>query len=163
VDTSTTVFPAVSWNPAMPTEAGMDEALFEQTRDYALTRGFRFIISCGKLVYPWGYPYVKYDLKSTTKSNGHFAKWTLCRERKCPHTAGGEMAGRELPVRLGTYVPALRNDHNREEALRYDVGQLNIGRKPESPTAGRGRPSTGARGDDSDDQSRAFRHRSECE
>ncbi|HEX2139161.1 MAG TPA: serine hydrolase [Woeseiaceae bacterium] len=64
-------WPAQSWPTATPTEAGMDRALLEQARDHALTGGGAgMIIRSGKLVFSWGDPTRRFDLKSTTKSIG---------------------------------------------------------------------------------------------
>ena len=49
----------------------MDRALLEQARDHALTGGGAgMIIRYGKLVFSWGDPTRRFDLKSTTKSIG---------------------------------------------------------------------------------------------
>jgi CubicO group peptidase (beta-lactamase class C family) len=64
-------FPDTLWITATPGEAGLDEARLAQARDYALTGGGSgYIIRGGKLVFSWGDPKHRYDLKSTTKSFG---------------------------------------------------------------------------------------------
>ncbi|MBZ0256378.1 serine hydrolase, partial [bacterium] len=64
-------FPGKQWPTAKPSEVGMDEALLNQAKDYALTgQGSGYIIRHGKLVMQWGDPGQKYDLKSSTKSFG---------------------------------------------------------------------------------------------
>lgn len=64
-------FPAEKWAKATPAEVGLDEAGLDQARDYALTGGGSgFIIRGGRLVYSWGDPAQRYDLKSSTKSFG---------------------------------------------------------------------------------------------
>ncbi len=65
------VFPGESWLRAEPAEVGLDRALLEQARDYALTgEGSGYITRGGKLVLAWGDPKQRYDLKSTSKSIG---------------------------------------------------------------------------------------------
>jgi CubicO group peptidase (beta-lactamase class C family) len=64
-------FPGEHWSKAAPAEAGLDEEKLNQARDYALTGGGSgFIVRGGKLVFSWGDPAQRYDLKSTTKSFG---------------------------------------------------------------------------------------------
>jgi CubicO group peptidase (beta-lactamase class C family) len=64
-------FPAQVWSTATPGEAGLDEAKLEQARDYALSGGGSgYVVRGGKLVFSWGDPAQRYDLKSTTKSFG---------------------------------------------------------------------------------------------
>jgi CubicO group peptidase (beta-lactamase class C family) len=64
-------WPAQSWPTATPAEAGLDRTLLEQARDHALTGGGAgMIIRSGKLVFSWGDPARRFDLKSTTKSIG---------------------------------------------------------------------------------------------
>ena len=59
------------WLTAMPESQGMDAAKLAQARDYALTGdGSGFIIRHGRLVFSWGDPKKRYDLKSTSKSIG---------------------------------------------------------------------------------------------
>jgi CubicO group peptidase (beta-lactamase class C family) len=59
------------WSRAAPAEVGMENALLEKARDYALTgEGSGYIIRHGRLVLSWGDPRRLYDLKSTTKSFG---------------------------------------------------------------------------------------------
>jgi hypothetical protein len=62
------------WPVATPAEAGMDAAKLTQAKTYALTGGGSgYIIRGGRLVMSWGNTTTKYDLKSTTKSNGRLA------------------------------------------------------------------------------------------
>ena len=64
-------FPAEHWATQSPADAGMDEAKLREARDYALTGGGSgYIVRHGKLVFSWGDPAQRYDLKSTTKSFG---------------------------------------------------------------------------------------------
>lgn len=64
-------FPAESWATISVAEAGLDESLLLQARDYALTGGGSgCIIRHGKLVLAWGDQALRYDLKSSTKSFG---------------------------------------------------------------------------------------------
>jgi len=59
------------WQKAAPAEVDMDVGLLEKARDYALKgQGSGIIVRHGRLVFAWGDPKVKYDLKSTTKSFG---------------------------------------------------------------------------------------------
>lgn len=64
-------FPGEEWTAATPAEAGLDAAKLEQAREYALTGGGSgCIVRGGKLVFAWGDPAKRCDLKSTTKSFG---------------------------------------------------------------------------------------------
>ena len=64
-------FPAEQWTKATPAEAGLEEAQLQKARDYALTGGGSgTIIRGGRLVFAWGDPAQRYDLKSSTKSFG---------------------------------------------------------------------------------------------
>jgi len=64
-------WPVPQWQKATPQQMGMDPALLNKARDYALTGGGSgYITRSGKLVMAWGDPRKKYDLKSTTKSIG---------------------------------------------------------------------------------------------
>jgi CubicO group peptidase (beta-lactamase class C family) len=65
------VWPVPDWQRASSAEVGMDEARLREARDYALKGdGSGFIVRHGRLVFAWGDPKAKYDLKSTTKSFG---------------------------------------------------------------------------------------------
>ena len=65
------VWPMPEWQRTQPAEAGMDESMLQQARDYALTGGGSgYITRGGKLVLSWGDPKKRFDLKSTTKSFG---------------------------------------------------------------------------------------------
>jgi CubicO group peptidase (beta-lactamase class C family) len=65
------IWPSRTWPAASPSEAGMDESLLKQARDYALAgQGSGFITRRGRLVLSWGDPKQRYDLKSTSKSIG---------------------------------------------------------------------------------------------
>ncbi|MGH7127911.1 MAG: hypothetical protein ACREIV_05045, partial [Planctomycetaceae bacterium] len=60
-------FPGERWPEAKPEDAGLDRALLEQARDYALTGGGSgLVIHRGKAVIAWGDQTKRYDLKSTT-------------------------------------------------------------------------------------------------
>jgi CubicO group peptidase (beta-lactamase class C family) len=66
-----TGFPSDSWPTATPAEVGMDVALLDQARDYALAGGGSgFIVRYGKRVYTWGELSARFELKSATKSIG---------------------------------------------------------------------------------------------
>jgi CubicO group peptidase (beta-lactamase class C family) len=65
------VWPLPQWEKAKPADVGMDEAMLQKAKDYALTGGGSgYITRHGKLVMAWGDPRQRYDLKSTTKSIG---------------------------------------------------------------------------------------------
>jgi CubicO group peptidase (beta-lactamase class C family) len=65
------VWPGEKWERARPQEVGMDAAMLEKARDYALTGGGAgCIIRYGRVVMEWGDQKQLYDLKSTTKSIG---------------------------------------------------------------------------------------------
>lgn len=65
------VWPLPDWTPATPRNVGLDEGQLAAARDYALTGGGSgYIIRHGRLVFAWGDPKQRYDLKSTTKSFG---------------------------------------------------------------------------------------------
>ncbi|MBW3543167.1 MAG: beta-lactamase family protein, partial [Planctomycetes bacterium] len=64
-------WPGETWERITPADAGLDEALLNKARDYALTGGGSgYITRGGKLVLAWGDLRQRYDLKSTTKSIG---------------------------------------------------------------------------------------------
>ncbi len=64
-------WPDPGWPCRVPSEAGLDEAGLAQARDYALTgSGSGCIVRGGRLVFSWGDPKQRYDLKSSTKSFG---------------------------------------------------------------------------------------------
>ncbi|MHC4519019.1 MAG: serine hydrolase [Planctomycetota bacterium] len=64
-------WPDTSWQPATAAEVGMDAALLEQARDYALTgEGSGMITRHGRAVMRWGDQKKTYDLKSSTKAVG---------------------------------------------------------------------------------------------
>ncbi|MEZ5352432.1 MAG: serine hydrolase [Bryobacteraceae bacterium] len=59
------------WPRSRPEEAGMDAKGLEAARDFAMrVKGSGYVIRRGRLVYAWGDPKQRYDLKSTTKSIG---------------------------------------------------------------------------------------------
>jgi len=63
--------PTGAWREVSPADVGMDAALLEKARDYALTGGGSgCIVRHGKLALAWGDQKKRYDLKSTTKSIG---------------------------------------------------------------------------------------------
>lgn len=64
-------WPGLSWQPATASEVGMDAALLEKARDYALTgEGSGMITRHGRVVMRWGDQKKTYDLKSSTKAIG---------------------------------------------------------------------------------------------
>jgi CubicO group peptidase (beta-lactamase class C family) len=67
-------YPGEQWSKATPNDARLVEAKLNEARDYALTGGGSgYIVRGGKLVFSWGDPAQRYDLKSTTKSFGSAA------------------------------------------------------------------------------------------
>jgi len=65
------IFPGTSWATATPAQEGMNAALLDQARNYALTGGGSgFIVRHGQLVYSWGTTTTRVELKSATKSIG---------------------------------------------------------------------------------------------
>lgn len=65
------IYPGSSWAKAAPGDVGLDETQLQAARDYALTAGGAgYVIRHGKLVYEWGDPEQRYDLKSSTKGLG---------------------------------------------------------------------------------------------
>lgn len=65
------VWPGVAWETATPAEAGLNAALLEQARNYALSgEGAGYVTRGGRLVLTWGDVRQRFDLKSTTKSIG---------------------------------------------------------------------------------------------
>ena len=65
------VWPGPDWKTTAPHEVGMDEALLERARDYALTgEGSGLVVRHGEVVMRWGDQKQTYDLKSSTKAIG---------------------------------------------------------------------------------------------
>src|SRR5262245_8666584 len=65
------VWPDPEWPTKTPEAAGIDVALLEQARNYALTGGGSgYVIHGGYLVFSWGDPEFRYDVLSVTKSIG---------------------------------------------------------------------------------------------
>jgi len=65
------IWPEGVWEPATPAEMGMNAALLEKARDYALTGGGSGMITRhGRVVLRWGDQKQTYDLKSSTKAIG---------------------------------------------------------------------------------------------
>jgi CubicO group peptidase (beta-lactamase class C family) len=64
-------WPADEWPAAAPADAGLDAALLQQARDYALRGGGSgLIVRGGRAVLAWGDQHQTYDLKSSTKALG---------------------------------------------------------------------------------------------
>ncbi|HUU92676.1 MAG TPA: serine hydrolase, partial [Phycisphaerae bacterium] len=64
-------WPGDDWPAAKPADVGMDAALLEKARAYALTgAGSGIITRHGRAVITWGDQAARYDLKSSTKSIG---------------------------------------------------------------------------------------------
>ncbi len=65
------VWPGRRWETASPESQGMSTELLQQAARYAQTGdGSGYVTRHGKLVYAWGDPKKRYDLKSTSKSIG---------------------------------------------------------------------------------------------
>lgn len=65
------VYPGAEWAACEPSQAGLDRASLEKARDQAiLGGGAGLVIRDGRLVFAWGDPRQRYDLKSSTKSIG---------------------------------------------------------------------------------------------
>ena len=65
------VWPGRKWERARPEEVGMDAAILQKARDYALTGGGSgCVIRQARCVLHWGDQTQRYDLKSTTKAIG---------------------------------------------------------------------------------------------
>jgi CubicO group peptidase (beta-lactamase class C family) len=65
------IWPGASWGRATPEQVGMDAAMLQKARDYALTGGGSGRVTRhGRLVMQWGDQKQRYDLKSTTKAIG---------------------------------------------------------------------------------------------
>ena len=65
------VWPGRRWERARPEEVGMDAAILQKARDYALTGGGSgCVIRQARCVLHWGDQTQRYDLKSTTKAIG---------------------------------------------------------------------------------------------
>jgi CubicO group peptidase (beta-lactamase class C family) len=66
------------WETVSPADAKMDVTQLDAAKNYSLTAGVTgneagYIIRGGKLVYSWGDPTRRYEMKSTTKSMGGLA------------------------------------------------------------------------------------------
>src|SRR5690606_4822943 len=78
-----TVWPDSEWSDARPEEVGLDAALLEKARDYALTGdGSGIVTRHGRVVLHWGDLAQRYDLQSTTKSIGVTALGVAIAARK---------------------------------------------------------------------------------
>jgi CubicO group peptidase (beta-lactamase class C family) len=65
------IWPTNGWTIVLPSEAGLQQTLLAQARDYALTgNGSGSIIKNGQQVFSWGDLTTLYGLKSTSKSFG---------------------------------------------------------------------------------------------
>ena len=70
-DGAEAIWPDLAWEFATPAAMGMDRALLEKARDYALTGdGSGMIARRGRSVLRWGDQQQTYDLKSSTKAIG---------------------------------------------------------------------------------------------
>lgn len=70
-ETNPSIWPGAAWEEVQPEAVGMDAALLEKARDYALSGdGSGLITRHGQVVLRWGDPARRYDLKSSTKAIG---------------------------------------------------------------------------------------------
>jgi CubicO group peptidase (beta-lactamase class C family) len=75
------------WTTSTPAAENMDATKLNTARDYSMTAGITgneagYVIRHGKLVYEWGDPTTKYEMKSTTKSMGGLALLLALDENK---------------------------------------------------------------------------------
>src|SRR5215204_4123457 len=76
-------WPGETWSRETPAAAGLDEPKLQQARDYALSGGGSgYVIRGSKLVFSWGDPDHRYDLKSSTKSFGATALGVAIKDGK---------------------------------------------------------------------------------
>ena len=95
-DSTASSWPGAAWESIGPTEVGMNDALLEKARAYALTgQGSGMITRHGRVVMRWGDQKQTYDLKSSTKAIGVTALGLAL--------ADGKIAGLHEPA--ATYHP----------------------------------------------------------
>jgi CubicO group peptidase (beta-lactamase class C family) len=89
------------WTPAPPADEHMDVTKLDQARDYSMAAGGTsdseagYIIRHGRLVYSWGNPFLRFEMKSTTTSMGGLALLLAMDEGKL---ALGDKVAPRLPV-----------------------------------------------------------------
>jgi CubicO group peptidase (beta-lactamase class C family) len=91
---------STGWATATPADEQMDVTKLDQARNYSTTsalgtRESGFIVRHGRLVYSWGEPNTRYEMKSTTKSMGGLALLLALDEGKLALT---DKAVDRLPV-----------------------------------------------------------------
>ncbi len=91
---------ASGWATATPAEEQMDSTKLDQAQAYSTTSAKNtnesgFIVRHGRLVYSWGLPQTKYEMKSTTKSMGGLALLLALDEGKLALT---DKASAKLPI-----------------------------------------------------------------
>jgi len=92
------------WEITTPADAKMDVTKLDAAKNYSLAAGVTgneagYIIRGGKLVYSWGNPTTRYEMKSTTKSMGGLALLLALDEGKL---ALSDKAGARIPAVFGT-------------------------------------------------------------
>ena len=92
------------WPTTTPTDAKMDVTKLDAARNYSLAAGVTgnesgYIIRGGKLVYSWGDPNARYEMKSTTKSMGGLALLLALDEGKLVLS---DKASAKIPAVFGT-------------------------------------------------------------
>ncbi len=89
------------WTTAPPAEEHMDVTKLDEARDYSMAAGGTsdseagYIIRHGRLVYSWGNPFQRFEMKSTTTSMGGLALLLAMDEGKL---ALGDKVAPRLPV-----------------------------------------------------------------
>ena len=89
------------WTGATPADENMDVTKLDEARDYSMAAGGTsdseagYIIRHGKLVYSWGNPFLRFEMKSTTKSMGGLALLLAMDEGKL---ALGDKVAPKLPA-----------------------------------------------------------------
>jgi CubicO group peptidase (beta-lactamase class C family) len=92
------------WETATPADANMDVTKLDAAKNYSIAAGVTgneagYIIRGGKLVYSWGNPNVRYEMKSTTKSMGGLALLLALDEGKI---ALSDKVSAKIPAVFGT-------------------------------------------------------------
>jgi CubicO group peptidase (beta-lactamase class C family) len=92
------------WQTTTPADAKMDVAQLDAAKNYSIAAGVTgneagYIIRGGKLVYSWGNPTTRYEMKSTTKSLGGLALLLALDEGKI---ALSDKAGAKIPAVFGS-------------------------------------------------------------
>jgi CubicO group peptidase (beta-lactamase class C family) len=88
------------WSTATPAEENMDPARLDEARNYSQTSSLGqtesgLIVRHGRVVYQWGSPTLRYEMKSTTKSIGGLALLLALQDQTL---ALSDKAAEKLPV-----------------------------------------------------------------